>query len=87
MASFAILSRKKQRINNLLMSLLPRLLPIWANDNGQSVLCTRHCSSHSDDKILTISSINQNLVKLKYEVRGTVAKRADQIRRELKVCS
>lgn len=77
------LSLGRQRINNLSVTLLP--LPLLAHDNR--CLCTRHHSSYGsrrDDKILTISSINQNLVKLRYEVRGTVPKRADEIRRELK---
>ena len=83
MSSFALLSRKNRRINSLFKS----LLPLWAHDNkSHSVPFTRQYSSHNDDKVLTISSINQNLVELRYDVRGIVAKRADQISEELKVC-
>ena len=85
MTSFNLLNVSRQRICNLSVTLVPLSLAhgnLWEP-------CARQYSSHSnsrDSKVLTVSSINQNLVKLRYEVRGTVAKRADEIRRDLKVC-
>ena len=88
MASFNILSICKHRISSLSVTLLPLSSSLsWAHDD-RSESRIRQYSSHgssSGDKILTLLSINQNLVKLRYDVRGPVAKRADQIRRELKV--
>ena len=88
MASFNILSSCKHRISSLSVTLLPLSSSLSSAHDDWSQSRTRQYSSHgssSSDKILTLSSINQNLVELRYEVRGTVAKRADQIRRELKV--
>ena len=86
MTSLNILSLSKQRI----ISLSATLLPLSLAHGNHLETRTRQFSSYissgdGGDKILTVSSINQNLVKLRYEVRGTVAKRADLIRRELKV--
>ena len=82
MTSFNLLNLSKQRISTLSVTLLPLSL---AHEN-QLKSCTRqYSSSSSGDKILTVSSINQNIVRLRYEVRGAIAKRADKIRRELKV--
>ena len=62
------------------------------------VLCSRVCSAHqqirglrhynsedggSSGKSLTLSTINQNLRNLRYEVRGSVPQRADKIKMEL----
>ena len=78
MTSF-ILSASRHRISRLPVKLLPLSLA-----NGIES-CARQDRSHS--KILAVSSINQNLERLRYEVRGTVAKRADERRDDLKVCS
>jgi len=88
MTSFNLLRFGKERISGLVellpLSLAPRFsVDQWKLHNARQYSSR---SSNSDDKILTISSINQNLVELKYEVRGIVPKKADKIRRELKVC-
>ena len=86
MTSFNILRVSKQRISSLSVTVLP--LSLAHTHSNLREACARHHSSYSnsrDSKVLTVSSINQNLVKLRYEVRGTVAKRADEIRRDLKV--
>ena len=89
MTSFNLLNLSRQKISSLSVTLLPLSL---AHENKLKSCrlesCTRRYSSSSSssgDKILTVSSINQNLVELRYEVRGAIAKRADKIRRELKV--
>ena len=85
MTSFNLLNVSRQRISSSSVTLVPLSLV----HGNQWDPCGRHYSSYSNSrgsKVLTVSSINQNLVKLRYEVRGTVAKRADEIRRDLKVC-
>ena len=87
MTSFNILRISKQRISSLSVTVLP--LSLTHTHSNLREACARHHSSYRnsrDSKVLTVSSINHNLVKLRYEVRGTVAKRADEIRRDLKVC-
>ena len=77
MTSFMSIGR--HRISRLSVTLLPLSLAhgnVWAS-----------CARRYSGKILTASpSINQNLIKLRYEVRGSVAKRADEITEDLKVC-
>ena len=93
MTSFNILSLGKHRIGILSVTLLPLSSSLSLGHDDRLESCTRQYSSHSSsssrrrnsDKVLTVSSINQNLVELRYEVRGAIAKRADKIRRELKV--
>ena len=92
MTSFNILSLGKHRIGSLSVTLFP-LSSSLSLAHHRLEPCPRQYSSHSSssssssssDKVLTLSSINQNLVELRYEVRGAIAKRADQIRRQLKV--
>ena len=77
MTSFMSIGR--HRISRLSVTLLPLSLAhgnVWAS-----------CARRYSGKVLTASpSINQNLIKLRYEVRGSVAKRADKITEDLKVC-
>ena len=82
MTSFILLSVSRNRISRLSVELLSLSLA-----NGVES-CARQYSSYS--RILSVSSINRNLEKMQYEVRGNVAKRADKIKEDLdidiKVC-
>jgi len=60
--------------------------------SGTIILCCRVCSAHKGlrhynsgdgNKSLTLSSINANLRDMRYEVRGRIPKRADEIKMEL----
>ena len=79
MASFNLLRFARQRITRLSVRLPP--LPLLHDD-----LSIRQYSSNTSDKVLTLTSVNQNLRYLRYEVRGIVPKRAGEIEEELKVC-